>query len=280
MGMGITVDQMVARSLVRLHSSAAAAAAGASPAAGELARFARLAHEWSDERGAFRALHSMNELRVPWIMEETTRGPAASSTKDTAGGGPRVLDVGCGGGILSLALARRGLRVRGVDACAESIEQARKEANRDIIPPAVRARLQYDVVAETELGAGKDAGAYDAVVASEVVEHVASVPAFVKALVAAAKPGAPIFLTTINRTTLSRVAAIWLAEEVLRIVPSGMHDWRQFVRPDELRTELEANGCRVHQVLGMDYNPLADRWAWTECTQINYALLARKDTVA
>ncbi|KAF8373583.1 coq-3 [Pristionchus pacificus] len=263
---------MVARSVARLHSAATTAAASAS-ASNELARFARLAHEWSDEKGAFRALHSMNELRVPWIVEETTKGVPLPAEAARA---PQVLDVGCGGGILSMALARRGLRVRGVDACVESIDVAKKMAEQAVIPPAVRARLQFDVVEETALGEGKECGAYDAVVASEVVEHVPSVPAFVRSLVAAAKPGAPIFLTTINRTTLSRVAAIWLAEEVLRVVPSGMHDWRQFVKPEELTAELEANGCKVHQVLGMDYNPLLDRWKWTECTQINYAVLARR----
>ncbi|GMS97728.1 hypothetical protein PENTCL1PPCAC_19903 [Pristionchus entomophagus] len=261
---------MVARSIVRLHG-VAAAASGASAA--ELARFARLSHEWHDERGAFRALHSMNELRVPWIVDETTKGVAPSADASRA---PRVLDVGCGGGILSLALARRRLRIRGVDACPEAVAVARETAAGGNIPPSVRARLQFDMVAEAQMGEGEERGVYDAVVASEVVEHVPSVEAFVRGLVAAAKPGAPIFLTTINRTPLSKVAAIWLAEEVLRVVPSGMHDWRQFVKPEELGIELEKNGCQVHQVLGMDYNPVLDRWKWSECTQINYALMARK----
>ncbi|GMT26187.1 hypothetical protein PFISCL1PPCAC_17484 [Pristionchus fissidentatus] len=269
---------MVARSALRLHSAAAAAAgtASASASSGELARFARLAHEWSDEAGAFRALYSMNELRVPWIADETMRGMKQASAKRAAV--PlRVLDVGCGGGILSVALARRGLAVRGVDACAESIAVARETAKTGVISDDLRARLQFDVVAENGgLGEGVDSGGYDAVVASEVVEHVDSVPAFVDSLVQAAKPGAPIFLTTINRTTLSRVAAIWLAEEVLRIVPSGMHDWRKFVKPEELSAELEQRGCKVEQVLGMDYNPVFNRWKWTECTQINYALMARR----
>lgn len=245
----------------------------------ELRRFHSLASKWWDEQGEFAALHAMNDLRVPFIRDNLLnvhrthhRGKPLSGLK--------ILDVGCGGGLLSEPLGRLGAKVLGIDPVEESISTARLHSSYD---PDLRARVCYractlEELSEEETGGEEEqeAGQFDAVVASEVVEHLADLETFTYCCNHVLKPGGSLFITTINKTNLSYALGIVAAEQLLRIVPSGTHDWEKFISPVELERLLESNGFSVQSVQGMLYNPVSGAWCWTDSTAINYALHAVK----
>ncbi|EYB95064.1 hypothetical protein Y032_0164g3543 [Ancylostoma ceylanicum] len=190
----------------------------------EVRVFSELSSQWFDEGGSFKALHSLNTLRVPWIFQNIRKD------------GAEIVDVGCGGGLLSVPLARAGLRVTGLDATEEAVIAARDVLeSRPLQLTGLSKRITYHC--------------FDAVVASEIVEHVADVDAFVEGCVRLAKPGAPLFFTTINKTLASQVLAIWIAEDVLKFVPQGVHQWKKFVEPRHLAQVLERYGCSVRTIL-------------------------------
>ncbi|XP_062255468.1 ubiquinone biosynthesis O-methyltransferase, mitochondrial [Platichthys flesus] len=242
----------------------------------EVRRFQSLAGKWWDEQGEFAALHAMNDLRVPFIRDNllnvhTTRHPG----KPLAG--LRILDVGCGGGLLTEPLGRLGANVVGIDPVEDSISTAQLHASYD---PDVRASVSYQACTLEELSADGEeeqgAGQFDAVVASEVVEHLADLETFAFCSSHVLKPGGSLFITTINKTNLSYALGIVVAEQLLRIVPSGTHDWEKFISPVDLERLLASNGFSVQSVLGMLYNPVSGAWSWTNSTAINYALHAVK----
>lgn len=247
----------------------------------EVRRFQSLAGKWWDEQGEFAALHAMNDLRVPFIRDNllnvhNTRHPG----KPLAG--LRILDVGCGGGLLTEPLGRLGASVLGIDPVEDSIGTAQLHSSYD---PDLRDRVCYqactleELSAEDEEEGGEEeqgAGQFDAVVASEVVEHLADLETFAFCCSHVLKPGGSLFITTINKTNLSYALGIVVAEQLLRIVPSGTHDWEKFISPVELERLLESNGFSVQSVQGMLYNPVSGAWSWTNSTAINYALHAVK----
>ncbi|KAK5862741.1 hypothetical protein PBY51_018109 [Eleginops maclovinus] len=241
----------------------------------EVRRFQSLASKWWDERGEFAALHSMNDLRVPFIRDNLLnvhrqRHPG----KPLAG--LRILDVGCGGGLLTEPLGRLGADVLGIDPVGDSIGTAQVHTAFD---PDLRQRVSYRACTLEELSAEEEehgGGRYDAVVASEVVEHLADLETFAFCCGHVLKPGGSLFITTLNKTNLSYALGIVAAEQLLRIVPSGTHDWEKFISPVELERLLESNGFSVQSVQGMLYNPVSGAWSWTNSTAINYALHAVK----
>nr|XP_046254809.1 ubiquinone biosynthesis O-methyltransferase, mitochondrial [Scatophagus argus] len=245
----------------------------------EVRRFQSLASKWWDEQGEFSALHAMNDLRVPFIRDNllnvhATRHPG----KPLAG--LKILDIGCGGGLLTEPLGRLGATVLGIDPVEDSIGTARLHASYD---PDLRDRVSYRACTLEELPAEEEggeeergAGQFDAVVASEVVEHLADVETFAFCCSRVLKPGGSLFITTINKTNLSYALGIVVAEQLLRIVPSGTHDWEKFISPVELERLLESSGFSVQSVQGMLYNPVSGAWSWTNSTAINYALHAVK----
>ncbi|KAJ6660230.1 hypothetical protein lerEdw1_017930 [Lerista edwardsae] len=240
----------------------------------EMRKFQRLANKWWDEHGDFAALHSMNDLRVPFI-----RDTVLNSRNDHQLGSPlfgiKILDVGSGGGLLSEPLGRLGASVTGIDPLEDNIRTAELHKSFD---PILAKRIEYksctleDIVEETS-------ETFDVVVASEVVEHVADVEMFIRCCGEVLKPEGFLFITTINKTQLSYVLGIVIAESVLGIVPSGTHDWEKFIAPEELERLLESNGFSVKAIKGMWYNPLFRSWSWTGNTSINYALHAVKSSV-
>ncbi|XP_042346324.1 ubiquinone biosynthesis O-methyltransferase, mitochondrial [Plectropomus leopardus] len=245
----------------------------------EVRRFQSLASKWWDEQGEFAALHAMNDLRVPFIRDNLlnvhrTRHPGKPL------GGLRILDVGCGGGLLTEPLGRLGANVLGIDPVEDSIGTAQLHTSKD---PDLGNRVSYCACTLEELSAGEEGGEeeqgegqFDAVVASEVVEHLADLETFAFCCGHVLKPGGSLFITTINKTNLSYALGIVVAEQLLRIVPSGTHDWEKFISPEELERLLESNGFSVQSVQGMLYNPVSGAWSWTNSTSINYALHAVK----
>ncbi|MBA4216425.1 MAG: bifunctional 3-demethylubiquinol 3-O-methyltransferase/2-polyprenyl-6-hydroxyphenol methylase [Methylibium sp.] len=225
----------------------------------EIARFDAWSATWWDARGPMRPLHVTQALRGRWVREAAERHfgrPLA---------GLRVLDVGCGGGLMSEALARDGAQVVGIDASAGNIGAARRHAQAE---PALAARLDYrHGEPHTALQPGER---FDLVLALEVVEHVADVPAFMAQVAAAVAPGGLLVASTINRTLRSAALAIGMAEYVLRLLPVGTHRWRQFVTPDELEAAAAAAGLVPLERLGMRYLPVLHRARWTRDTSVNY----------
>lgn len=245
----------------------------------EVRRFQSLASKWWDEQGECAVLHAMNDLRVPFIRDNLLNVHRARHAGQPLAG-IRILDVGCGGGLLTEPLGRLGANVVGIDPVEDSIATARLHSSYD---PDLRDRVSYQACTLEELSAEGEGGEeerttcqFDAVIASEVVEHLAHLEVFAFSCSHVLKPGGSLFITTINKTNLSYALAIVVAEQLLHIVPTGTHDWEKFISPIELERLLESNGFSVQSVQGMLYKPVSGAWSWTNSTAINYALHAVK----
>ena len=224
----------------------------------ELAKFSELAHRWWDTESEFRPLHQINPLRLEWIDSLA------------AVNGKRVLDVGCGGGILSDAMARMGSNVVGIDLSAKALKVAQLHALE-----ADTRSVEYREIAAEEL-ATELPGHFDVVTCMEMLEHVPDPASVVRACAALVKPGGWLFFSTINRNPKSFLFAIIGAEHVLKLLPKGTHEYAKFIRPSELAkacrdAELTLEGSR-----GMEYNPLTRRARLSGDTSVNYMFACRK----
>lgn len=244
------------------------AAAGQGTVIGsEIAKFDRLAAEWWDPRGPMRPLHAMNPARMGWIIPRIARAQGRDPAAAQPLAGLRVLDVGCGAGLASEALAKAGAVVTGLDAAGAALQAARAHA------AAGGLAIDYrDGRPEDLLTAGE--ARFDAVIALEVIEHVADREAFCRCLAGLVRPGGPVFLSTLNRTTRSWAFAKFGAEYLLRLLPVGTHDWRMFVRPAELGAELRQAGLRVTDITGLVMDPLTGRWGTARDVGVNYMVMA------
>ncbi|NXN95275.1 COQ3 protein, partial [Rhinopomastus cyanomelas] len=237
----------------------------------ELKKFQLLAHKWWDEEGEYAALHSMNDIRVPFIRD-TLLSRSSNFHLGSPLSGVKILDVGCGGGLLSEPLGRLGASVTGIDPVEDNIRTADQHKSFD---PVLAERIQYKSSSLEEI-VEESMETFDVIVASEVVEHVADLEMFIKCCSQVLKPEGSLFITTINKTQLSYVLGIVVAEKIMGILPEGTHEWDKFVPPEELRHLLESNGFSVKTVNGIMYNPLSGSWSWVENTSVNYALHAVK----
>ncbi|XP_074943440.1 ubiquinone biosynthesis O-methyltransferase, mitochondrial isoform X1 [Phalacrocorax aristotelis] len=237
----------------------------------EMKKFQLLAHKWWDEEGEYSALHSMNDIRVPFIRD-TLLNMSSNYHLGNPLSGVKILDVGCGGGLLSEPLGRLGASVTGIDPLEDNIRTADQHKSFD---PVLAKRIQYRSSSLEEI-VEECMETFDVIVASEVVEHVADLETFIKCCSQVLKPEGSLFITTINKTQLSYVLGIVVAEKILGIVPEGTHEWEKFVPPEELQRLLESNGFSVKTVNGMLYNPLSGSWSWMESTSVNYAMHAVK----
>ena len=229
----------------------------------ELARFGKLAHRWWDPDGESRPLHDLNPVRLAFVA-----GRVALR-------GARVADVGCGGGLLSEALARAGAHVTAIDLAPEVIEVARLHLHETNVTLPSPLAVDYRLCSSRELAAAEPA-AFDTVCCMELIEHVPDPAALVEDLAALLKPGGKLFLSTLNRTPASFATAIIGAEYVARLLPRGTHDYRQFLRPSELAALLRRVGLTLDEISGISYNPL-NRKAWlTHHTAVNYLVCAGK----
>ena len=235
----------------------------------EIATFGRLAARWWDPDGPMAPLHRMNPARMGWIIARIARRHGRDAAAPAPLAGLRVLDVGCGAGLASEALARAGAEVTGLDAAGEALAAARAHAAAGGLGITYREGTPEALLAAAP-------APFDAVLALEVVEHVADRAAFCRHLAALARPGGQVFLSTLNRTGRSFLLAKLGAEYVLRLLPVGTHDWRMFVRPAELGTELRQAGLRVTDIAGLTMEPLTGRWRVTRDVGVNYLVMAER----
>ncbi|CAH4038057.1 unnamed protein product [Pieris brassicae] len=227
---------------------------------------------WWDPKGKLGVLHSFNMLRVPLVRDGLISEPEKEKTL-TPLANKTILDVGCGGGILSEALARIGGVVTGVDASEELIECAKRHSDLD---EKIAHNKPAYFCSTIEHHAEEHPNRYDAVVASEIIEHVADTELFVRACVSCLKPGGRIFVTTPNRSLWTRVLGIYVAEYVMGMVPEGTHQYHKLTTPNEVSFLLERNCCHVELIHGMMYNPFSDKWSWVNSTKLMFAMQAIK----
>jgi 2-polyprenyl-6-hydroxyphenyl methylase/3-demethylubiquinone-9 3-methyltransferase len=224
----------------------------------EIARFGALAARWWDRTGPMRPLHMMNPVRAGWITERIAR-------KFGSCAGIHVLDIGCGAGLLSEALAKAGCDVLGLDAAVETIEAARVHAAGQALS------LRYQTGAAEGLAGEK----FQVITALEVIEHVADPASFIASLAALLEPGGLLFISTLNRTRQSYLTAKIGAEYLLRLLPVGTHDWKQFITPAELSALCRASNLRLADLAGLSFSPLAGRFRISRDTSTNYIALAQ-----
>lgn len=231
-------------------------AANVDPA--EIRHFSTLAERWWDPQGEMATLHHINPVRLRYLDE-------------VVGGlrGRRVVDVGCGGGLLTEGLARAGAQATGIDLAEASLDVARAHAAKSGLA------VDYRCVA-TETWAEQQAGQYDVVCCLEMLEHVPDPEAIVRACARLAKPGGHLVFSTLNRTPKSFALAIVGAEYLLRLVPRGTHDYAQFIRPSELAAWVRGAGLRLQGVRGLHYNPVLKNARLNDDVSVNYFLHARR----
>ncbi|MCU4181979.1 bifunctional 2-polyprenyl-6-hydroxyphenol methylase/3-demethylubiquinol 3-O-methyltransferase UbiG [Bosea sp. BH3] len=234
----------------------------------EVARFDAIARDWWDPKGPMAVLHKFNPVRLAFVRDEACAHFGRDPKQMRALKGLSLVDIGCGGGVLSEPLARLGAEVTGLDPAPTNIAVARAHAEA--------GGLAIDYREETIESVVDSGRRFDIVLAMEVVEHVADVEAFVAACCAAVKPDGLLVMATINRTAKSYALAIVGAEYVLRWLPRGTHDWEKFVTPDELGGAIEANGFALGAQTGVVFNPLTGRWIAARDTDVNYMLAASR----
>ena len=224
----------------------------------ELSKFSDLAHRWWDPESEFRPLHHINPLRLEWIDQQ------AHLT------GKKVVDVGCGGGILAEAMAGKGTDVLGIDLAGKSLKVAQLHALES------GAKVQYREISAEALAA-EQAGQFDVVTCMEMLEHVPDPASVVRACASLVKPGGWVFFSTLNRNPKSFLFAIVGAEYVLKLLPRGTHEYARFIKPSELAQWAREAGLNAQGLKGMEYNPLSRRYWLSQDTSVNYLLATRRE---
>jgi 2-polyprenyl-6-hydroxyphenyl methylase/3-demethylubiquinone-9 3-methyltransferase len=212
--------------------------------AADVQKFEALGARWWDESGPMKPLHQMNPLRLRYIRDQATALLGCDDLKDL-----KVLDVGCGGGILTEPLARQGAKVTGIDAGAENIAIAKTHAQK------MELKIDYRATTAEDLAAS--GAQFDIVTALEIVEHVTDPSVFLTDCAKMVKPGGVMFVSTLNRTAKSFALGIVAAEYVLRLLPPGTHNWKKFMKPSEIAAPMEKAGMSIKDITGLVYNPLS-----------------------
>ena len=223
-----------------------------------MAKFSDLAHRWWDQNSEFKPLHQINPLRLDWIDAKVQLQ------------GKKVLDVGCGGGILADSMARRGATVTGIDLATKALKVAQLHALEAQTP-----NVSYIEISAEGLAA-QQAGQYDVVTCMEMLEHVPNPALVVQACSTLVKPGGWVFFSTINRNPKAWLFAVVGAEYVLNMLPKGTHDYTKFIRPSELAGHIRGAQLDLQESKGLQYNPLTQRYWLNQDTSVNYMLATRK----
>ena len=234
----------------------------------EIAKFTAMAEEWWDPKGKFKPLHKFNPVRLGYIRDNLASHFGRDATGMRPLEGLKIVDIGCGGGLLCEPLTRLGASVTGVDAAERNIAIARIHAEQSGLD------IDYRVTTSEALVEAGDT--FDVVLNMEVVEHVDNVPLYMKSCADLVAPGGLMFTATLNRTARAYALAILGAEYVLRWLPKGTHDWKKFLTPDEIRSLLSRNGLKVTDGKGVTFNPIADEWRLSQDMAVNYMLLAER----
>ncbi|MEY4699186.1 MAG: bifunctional 2-polyprenyl-6-hydroxyphenol methylase/3-demethylubiquinol 3-O-methyltransferase UbiG [Pseudomonadota bacterium] len=223
----------------------------------EIDKFSALAHRWWDPSSEFKPLHAINPLRLAWIQEHVSIS------------GKKVLDVGCGGGILAESMAVAGAQAKGIDLS----EKALKVADLHSLESGVQVKYEY--ISAEDL-AKKEAGQYDVVTCMEMLEHVPDPLSIIKSCAALVKPGGKVFFSTLNRNPKSYLFAIIGAEYILRILPKGTHDYKKFIKPSELNEFIREAGLELNELIGLSYNPITEVYSLGRDTDVNYLMATTK----
>jgi 2-polyprenyl-6-hydroxyphenyl methylase/3-demethylubiquinone-9 3-methyltransferase len=244
------------------------APAGGTVDAAEIARFSAMAETWWDPTGQFKPLHVFNPVRIRFIRDTILQHLGREGGGLRPLEGVRLLDIGCGGGLLCEPLTRLGAQVVGIDAAERNIEVARLHA--------AQSGLEIDYRCTTAEALVEQGESFDVVLSMEVVEHVADPDLFLKSVGHLAKPGGLVIAATLNRTTKAFALAIVGAEYVLRWLPRGTHDWKKFLRPSELARGLRGGGLNIVQTTGVSFDPIRQRWSLSDDLGVNYMMVAVK----
>ena len=223
----------------------------------EVQKFSDLAHRWWDPTSEFRPLHEINPLRLEWI---NARAPLK---------GKRVLDIGCGGGILAESMARKGAEVTGIDLSDKALKVA------DLHSLETGVQVRYELIAAEDMAAREPSG-FDVVTCMEMLEHVPDPEAIVHACATLVRPGGHVFFSTINRNPKSYLFAVIGAEYVLKMLPKGTHDYAKFIKPAELARYTRHAGLDLDAVKGLTYNPLTKMYSLNQDTDVNYLMACQR----
>lgn len=254
--------------MTEIQTVSPAPSGGSTIDAADVARFSAIAAEWWDETGKFKPLHKFNPIRLGYIREKALARFQRDGTTRQPFKGLRLLDIGCGGGLLSEPMARLGFEVVGADASEKNVRTAATHATEQGLAIDYRATTAEDLAAGGEQ--------FDVILNMEVIEHVADRDLFLASCARLLKPGGIMFVATLNRTLKAWALAIVGAEYVLGWLPRGTHDWNKFVTPSELKTAAVASGLTVEDLTGLAYNPLSDVWRRSTDTDVNYVILVAK----
>ncbi|MBL8642732.1 MAG: bifunctional 2-polyprenyl-6-hydroxyphenol methylase/3-demethylubiquinol 3-O-methyltransferase UbiG [Rhodospirillaceae bacterium] len=235
--------------------------------ADEVAKFSAIADEWWDPAGKFKPLHKFNPERLRFVRDRMAQHFGCDLSQDKPFAGLKLLDIGCGGGLIAEPLARLGFTVMGIDAADKNIGVAQLHAERSGLD------IHYRCTTPEQMDGTEK---FDVVLALEVVEHVADLDAFLAAAGRLVAPGGALIAATLNRTLKSLALAKVGAEYVLRWLPPGTHDWRKFVKPSELAAGLRRGGLTVQELKGLTYDLFRDRWVLADDLDVNYMMLATK----
>lgn len=223
----------------------------------EIEKFSVLAHRWWDPTSEFKPLHAINPLRLDWIQKHTELA------------GKRVLDVGCGGGILTESMAKVGAQAKGIDLSEKALKVA------DLHSLETGIAVNYEYISAEDLAA-KDAGQYDVVTCMEMLEHVPEPLSIIQACSRLVKPGGKVFFSTLNRNPKSYLLAIIGAEYILKMLPKGTHDYKKFIKPSELGNYLREANLEMNEMIGLSYNPITQVYSLGRDTDVNYLVACTK----